>query len=181
MSNSTQILTDIENLPYPYILTIENKTDVIQDWFLFGSNLHCMADNFGNKPGIYVKSNTMMPYPAILLDFISNSINTNLIRFYSDNKQNLESNLIIRNIKFNRGIQRCETLKEHFDPNQLRDNVIDVKINIEINKNTHLSGKIQANSKIEVFIFPVSKNTNITKQISIIIKLKNFFKKWQRK
>ena len=82
MSNSTQMLTDIENLPYPYILTIENKTDIVQDWFLFGSNLHYSVDNFGNKSGVHVKSNTMMPYPAILLDFVSNSIKTNLIRFY---------------------------------------------------------------------------------------------------
>ena len=178
MSNLTSKALDIDNLPYPYIFTIENKTDIVQDWFLFGSNLHYSVDNYGNKPGVNVKSNTMMPYPAILLDFISNSIKTNLIRFYSENKENLESNLIIKNIKFNKGIQRCERLRNHFVPKDFLDNVANIKIEIVIDKNTHLSGKIQANSKIEVFIFPVS---NITKPISIITKLKNYFKKWQRK
>jgi hypothetical protein len=155
MSFKQTVLKNQKNGSHPYVLTIENTTDEVQDWFLFGSNLHLHSDNFGNKLGVNVTSKNIMPYHAILTDFISNSIKVNLLRFYTDNKQNFESNLIIRHVKFNATVQRCEKLKEHYNQNQLQDSVIDVKISFTIDKNTHLSGTIQPNTKIVLDVFPV--------------------------
>lgn len=171
---------------HPYIFLIENTTDVLQDWILFGSNIHLYADNFGNKAGVNVVSRNMMPYNAILVDFISNSIKTNIIRLQSDNQKNLETNLIMRNINFNKGIQRCEVLKNYFVPKDFLENVVNLNINIVIDKNTHLSGTIQPNSIIKVFIYPIPKINIQTKTKTHTLKkyisnLIGFFKNKMKK
>jgi len=159
------------NMSNPYIISIENTSSIEKNWVVFGSNVYLLAKNHGNDDEINIENKaTQTPYSAILVEMISQRIKIGLIRFQSNDKKNIqEDNFIIveqtntsgtfQNSVKSREVPLCIMM----DAYQQQANILDIRVSFDIDKYTHLTGKISPKSKIILSLFPIEKENETYK------------------
>lgn len=154
-----------KNMSNPYIISIENISAEEKNWVIFGSNVNLLALNHGNDLEVKVENKaTQTPYSAILVEMISQRIKVGLIRFQSNDKKNIqEDNFIIveqtnTSGTFQNSVKSSEVpLCIMMDAYQQQGNILDIRVSFDIDKYTHLTGKISPKSKIIISLFPIEK------------------------
>jgi len=147
------------NLSHPLTIKIKNTGDSVRNFKLFGFNKFNKKRNFGNHSDVKIKGLKFL-YDEYFNAISSLTFKIMLIRIRSENNKNLQDKLCYYHSNPFTGIMnRSElNLSVMMDAYQHQKNILDIRKAWTIDKFSYLSGTIQANTVIQISIYPSEIN-----------------------
>lgn len=147
----------------PHIIEIKNKSSEVQDFVLFGSNMHLNEPNFGNNKNICIKYlSDQISYSSFLTEMLTTKYKIGLLRIQSSNIENMiqtlnynkyNSNVEMFDVVFTRREIKLAIMRDAY---QFQNDILDVRLpKIEMDKYHYLHGKIEGESTIVISFFPI--------------------------
>lgn len=170
----------------PYMIIVENKSDIEKTATLFDFNLNFNKPNFGNDKDIVITdyiTGTTAGYDRLFAQSATKPFKIGKWRFKSDNEDNLKQEITFERHDASGFEQwRRVSLIENFDPYQVIKNIIELKETLTVDSTTSIRIKLMPNSQIGITLYPIEINGVLPSFARTYIKqnwiekIKSFFK-----
>ncbi len=144
----------------PYIITITNNGKVAREVVILGKNKYLDLPNHGNHKDIVLENSTNKDenYQHVINDMCDKNIEVNKIYLRSTCSAQITQTLFITSQGAN-GDSIRRRVNPIFDPYQQLTTILPVNSVFAVDGSLYIKVKILASSSLELFLYPISKNS----------------------